>query len=399
MRSAYLLKVDPAENRNVFFQMAEMPNGKIECKTGRVGATPFRKMFPVKLWNKVYDARIKEGFVDKTTIYTDMTDDDAKKKDMFDSIKDTDVRSFFRTIVSAAKEKVKKEYSVSMKSVTDSMIKDAEKILSLMEETDDVESFNRCLEKLFFTIPRQMYDVKMHLAPERSSKEDLLEIVKREREILFLASSESIGEKKAEGKSEDTDFFEIYGLDARRCTAEEEKNIKAHMDRHSAPRFKKAYRVVNNATEERFRKWCRRHGVEKKDIHFFYHGSKNFLIWPIMKMGLILNPNAPITGKMFGFGLYFANKAIKSVGYTSLTGSIWAKGSSKTGYLFVYKVAYKNAKHVQKWSHEMSGYTKKHIAPYDALFAHGGADLKNDEIIIYDEAQATIQYVIELEAA
>ena len=116
-------------------------------------------------------------------------------------------------------------------------------------------------------------------------------------------------------------------------------------------------------------------------------------------MGLILNPNAPITGKMFGFGLYFANKAIKSVGYTSLTGSIWAKGSSKTGYLFVYKVAYKNAKHVQKWSHEMSGYTKKHIAPYDALFAHGGADLKNDEIIIYDEAQATIQYVIELEAA
>lgn len=398
LRAVYLLKIDVDENHNVFFQMAEMPDGKIECKTGRIGATPFPKKYPARLWDKLYQQHIDDGFIDKTEVYGDMTASKTdRKKDIFDSIKDADVRGFFRAIVSTAKEKVKKEYSVSMRNVTPSMIKDAEDIINLMEKTDDVSVFNTYLKKLFFTIPRQMFDVKEHLAPIDASKKDLLEIVKKEREILFLASSEAESEK-IEKENDSEDFFEKYGIEARRCTKEEEENIKSHMDRYSVPKFKKAYRVVNKKTEKRFNNWCKRHGAGKKDIHFLYHGSKNFLIWPILLMGLVLNPNAPITGKMFGYGLYFANKAIKSVGYTSLLGSIWAKGGSRTGYLFVYKVAYKNPKHVQHWQHEMTSYTKEKIAPYDALFAHGGADLKNDEIIVYDEAQATIQYIIVLEA-
>ena len=38
------------------------------------------------------------------------------------------------------------------------------------------------------------------------------------------------------------------------------------------------------------------------------------------------------------------------------------------------------------------------IKPYDALHAHKGRSLKEDEIIVYNQAQVTIQYVIELAA-
>ena len=44
----------------------------------------------------------------------------------------------------------------------------------------------------------------------------------------------------------------------------------------------------------------------------------------------------------------------------------------------------------------MSSLNTHSIRPYDALYAHAGADLLNDEIIIYGEQQSTIQYLIEL---
>ena len=115
----------------------------------------------------------------------------------------------------------------------------------------------------------------------------------------------------------------------------------------------------------------------------------------IMSEGLKLNPKAPITGKMFGHGLYFAPRAKKSINYTSISGSYWAKGSNDQAFLAVFKVAYKNQKDVMTWEPYMS--SLRNIRPHDALFAHAGTSLVNDEIIVYDEHQVTLQYLIELE--
>lgn len=72
-------------------------------------------------------------------------------------------------------------------------------------------------------------------------------------------------------------------------------------------------------------------------------------------------------------------------------------GNSLQAFLAVYKVVYHNQMDVSVWSAEMPGYTKSKIAPYDAVFAHKGITLFNDEVIIYDENQITVQYLIELE--
>ena len=45
----------------------------------------------------------------------------------------------------------------------------------------------------------------------------------------------------------------------------------------------------------------------------------------------------------------------------------------------------------------MTGYTAKKIAPHDAVFAHAGDSLVNDEIIVFREAQVTLQYIIEVQ--
>jgi len=124
----------------------------------------------------------------------------------------------------------------------------------------------------------------------------------------------------------------------------------------------------------------------------------NINFWSILCTGLKLRPNAPITGKMFGHGIYFAPLARKSIGYTSLDGSYWAKGSSSEGYLAVFKVAYKKPWDV--YSHE-GFFTKLHYDDvakrgFDAMFAHAGKMLRNDEVIVYREEQCTVRYLIKL---
>ena len=51
---------------------------------------------------------------------------------------------------------------------------------------------------------------------------------------------------------------------------------------------------------------------------------------------------------------------------------------------------------VYEWEQKMGFF--HNVLPHDALYAHAGYDLVNDEVIIYNEDQATLQYLIELEA-
>jgi len=100
---------------------------------------------------------------------------------------------------------------------------------------------------------------------------------------------------------------------------------------------------------------------------------------------------------MFGDGIYFADKAIKSLGYTSLKGSYWASGSSNRGFLAIFKVHMGNSLVIKKygsWCHELSEEYLKKKGRYDSVFAKGGADLRNDEMIVYNSGQCTVSYLV-----
>lgn len=100
---------------------------------------------------------------------------------------------------------------------------------------------------------------------------------------------------------------------------------------------------------------------------------------------------------MFGHGLYFATRAKKSIGYSSLKGRYWSGGTSLTGFLAVYKVAYKNPFNVYRHTPEYKLFTKEnvHRLGADAIFASKDQGmLVNDEVVVYDDKQATIRYLI-----
>ena len=110
---------------------------------------------------------------------------------------------------------------------------------------------------------------------------------------------------------------------------------------------------------------------------------------------LDINPNALTAGKMFGNGTYFANKAKKSMRYTDLPGQNNVHATSgETAYLSVFKVVYKNAMDIYHWQNEYTrlNYRALNVKGYDAVFAHGGVDLVNDEIIVSELPERTALY-------
>ena len=239
-----------------------------------------------------------------------------------------------------------------------------------------------------------MSDVQAMLA---DSVSDFERIIAREEELWEILKNKvaQVEKERISAAGDQKTLLEEWGISIRPCSDSEEHQIISHLTSESASYFKRAFRVNNHFTDKQYERYVKETGAK---THYLYHGSRNTNYIGILTEGLRLHPDAIITGKMFGSGLYFANRAKKSIGYTDTKGSVWAKGTRAQSYLAVYKVAYKHARHVEVWDSSLSLLTKGKLGEYDALFAHKGQSLVNDEIIIYDERQSTIQYLIELQS-
>lgn len=159
--------------------------------------------------------------------------------------------------------------------------------------------------------------------------------------------------------------MDMLGITIRECTYGENQQILKHLGKESQKYFKRAFRVQNIQTERRFYEWMSENGYTKKDIHCYFHGSKNQNYLGLLSEGPLLNPDAPITGKMFGYGIYLAPRAKKSINYTDISGSVWAKGKKHRAYLAVYKTAciYQKYEYISRLMMQSVSVTGKNCLP------------------------------------
>ena len=279
---------------------------------------------------------------------------------------------------------------ITYTEVSSKMISAAQKIINNIGLQQSMEAVNDLLKKLYVIIPRKMKNVSDYLIADMKQIGDVIE---REQELLDIMASQV---DDLDNSNDKKTILEANGLSVKLVESDKEiDQIKSHMGEQKS-HFIKAFRIKNKKTDENFLKWCKDNNISKTDVHFYYHGSKNENYWGILKDGQKLNPNASVCGKMFGYGLYYANKAKKSMNYTSISAR-WRSGIENRGYLAVFKVAYKNPLHVSMFEMWMTNIrTSKDINGHDAVFAHGGLSLINDEIVIYNENQVTLCYLIEI---
>lgn len=124
-----------------------------------------------------------------------------------------------------------------------------------------------------------------------------------------------------------------------------------------------------------------------------FHGTRTENVVGISKNGLLIRPsNAVITGAMYGNSLYMAKNSTKSINYTSIKSSYWAKGGDSKAFLFLVDCALGN----QVIARGPSNYTKKSISPKHSVWAKSNkSGVINDEFMLYNTNQHNIRYIIE----
>ena len=401
IRPTYLIFVS-ADNHNKFYNA--FPEGnEFRVEYGRVNSTCTTIRYPISKWNSTLNSKIKKGYKDITDLKSDLVQEvSASNSDMtYKEIENMVIRNIVNELQRLAKETVKKNYTVAASAVTQAMVDKAQNIIDDLSKNDySVDAFNKKLIELFAVIPRNMSKVNNHLINDKS---DMAKKLKEEQDLLDVLAGQVYVKPDApvvtETEKKQMTILEELGLEFEEVDDEDVKLIKKLMN-ESKDKFKKAWKVKNLATQARFDKFVADNDIT--DTRLLFHGSRSENFWSIIKTGLVLRPtNAIITGKMYGYGIYFAPKCQKSIGYTSLSGSYWAGGSANKAYMAIFEIAYGKPYDVYTFDSKYYdlNYDKlqKFCCGANCLHAHADRGmLRNDEIVVYKEEQITIKYLIEI---
>ncbi len=404
LRTAKLIMVT-ANNNNKYYEMKENNDGTFSVVYGRVGGKGSKGTYPVSQWNKKYNEKVRKGYKDQTHLFAETAEDTIEFEDISDEL----VEALIKELMAFAKKSISNNYNVTADQVTKKQVDQAQKLLdSLVKKTKmkmDVSAYNKILLDLFQVIPRKMSKVNDHLIELPKTRQEVTAIkqmlAEEQATLDVMRGQVEMNEKQktATEKKEKINLLQAMGLEVE--SVKDKKTIKSikELMQDKSDKFKQAYKVTNIRSQAEFDKFIKT--VKNDKLELFWHGSRNENWMSIMETGLVLRPaNAVITGKMFGYGLYFADKFQKSLNYTSLRGSYWANGTANKGYLALYDVHVGEQLNIQKhqsWCYELNEKKlKARGAQYDSLFAKGGADLINNEYIIYKQQQCTIRYLVEV---
>lgn len=402
---AYLVMVTSNANNNKFYKMTQVgESDSFMVDYGRIGNTSSQSCsYSMSQWNKKYNEKVRKGYVDQTRLYA---------KEMikvnttgFKPIENPSISAIVYRLQVMAKETIDTNYTVASTSVTQAMIKEAQGLidgLSLFLNGMSLDEFNKRLLELFTVIPRKMHSVSSYLA---SRVPDFDRIIQREQDLLDVMAGQVNQNDAEEEEIEDVadgdskTILEAMGIEFENVDKDDIIKIKDAMSDTSG-KFVAAWRVKNLRTQGKFDKFVADNNV--KDIKLLFHGSRNENFWSIINNGLMIRPaNAIRTGSMFGNGIYFAPRARKSLGYTSLENSYWARGNSKTGFMLLNEVAYGVSYDVYDFESRLGSFNYKMLQQAKngahCLHAHASQGmLRNDEIVVYKEDQVTVKYLIEL---
>jgi poly [ADP-ribose] polymerase len=356
------------------------------------------------LWESKLREKIRKGYKDQTYLFAQ----ESSIKDQL-SIADNQVQKLVESLMRYARQSIFTNYAVTADQVTRQQVEEAQALLDTLVEMINpkmnIKAFNISLLALYQVIPRKMSNVNDHLVTKGKNRkldiEKTEKLIAEEQAVLDVMRGQvEVNEKQKQPKAEPMTLLEAMGLQI-----EPEKDAKAiqtikKMMGKDAHLFRQAYKVVNIRTQQAFDGFIAK--AKNKTVKLFWHGSRNENWLSILKAGLVLRPsNAVITGKMFGYGLYFADKFKKSLNYTSLTGSYWAGGNQQRAFISLYDVHTGNQMKVlrhKSWCYDLTETKLKARRPdCDSLFAKGGADLINNEYIVYNQAQCTIRYLVEVQ--
>lgn len=396
--TVYLVMVNPEHNNYKFYKLEDCGGGQVLATYGRIGASSSEVFgerthyYPKHMYYIKLAEKLAKGYKDMSDVYLveDAKDASEPSEKTTNSVDGNSPAVKLYNTLKAYSRHVIRESCISS-NVTKSMVEKTRELLSeLYAITDDVDKFNTQLLKILEVSPRRVYKVSDLLAKGVSDFEN---IVNRE-DSLLMAMEAVAGSASDKSHKAKIDGFDMLGVKVHYATEKQREEVLKHLNDTLRPKVRNIYRVIAKRQKERFNKYLEDNHIRK--VKQLWHGSRNENWLSIVSNGLMLRPNAVITGKMFGDGIYFAPSPSKSWGYTSSYGSYWARGTSDTAFMGLYACAIGTPLDVT-CAHRYDQTYLKSIGK-NCVHAHAGTQLRNDEIVFYDEAAILLNYIVEFDA-
>ena len=401
----YLVMVNADHNNYKFYRLKQpVIGGDITASWGLIGARAGEMwsekscQYPADMFWVKYFEKTSKGYEDKSDFYIEKPVETADtkpevkeekkkrgrpRKNPLPVVNEMSIK-LYALLKSFSRTAVKEQTTVTV--VTQAMIDESKRLLGEIYKTTTVNDFNELLLQLLAVAPRKVSNVSSLLARSNS---DFPKIISREESLVdALEALVPASSKKVTSASVD-ESFDARNIEVFIATDKQKEQVMRHLPDDLQSKVKNVYRVIPKEQEKKFKKYLETHHIET--VKQFWHGSRNENWLSIIINSLLLKPNAVITGKMFGNGIYFAPKASKSWNYTSYHNTYWAKGNSSTAFMGLYATAYGIPLDCTCSHH----YTKSELGDKNCVHAHAGSQLRNDEIIFYDEAAVLLQYVVE----
>lgn len=394
----FLTCVDPEKNAYKFYKLSSMGD-MFRASYGRMGQMKGQLFgersydYPLSMFWIKYFEKISKGYVDRSEIYLDnrkeartgscTTGEEASSKSNTASV------SLFTKLKNLAKKAV--EQAQVKVPITQAILDYSHAALEKMKAAETVDEFNSILLDLISVLQRPVRTgdgtgVKRLMATDKS---DFLKIISREDDLIQAMEGTFYGKPHAQNG----EGFARYGIEVYEATEKQKKQVMAQLSDSLKGKVKNVYRVIPQEQQKAFDEYLRTHKIKK--VKQLWHGSRNQNWLSIAINSLKLRPDAIITGKMFGDGIYFAPSSMKSWNYTSYRGTSWAGGNSDVAYMGLYATAYGTPYDVHTWSTTRDFQQEMMDHGANCVHAHAGSMLRNDEIVYYSEAAMVLNYIVE----
>ncbi len=402
-KPTYLVMVT-ANNNNKYYKMIPESNDTFTVEFGRIGANPQRSSYSMSQWNKKYNEKIKKGYIDQSDLMEDLIEEVNDSNSDYKEIENSEIKKIVDRLQNMAHTSVQKNYKVGADKVTQAMVDKAqEKIdeIATNSTSTTVNKFNNDLVELFAIIPRKMKNVNDWLAKDLNSIGD---IIQREQDLLDVMKGQvfqkTVIDNDVNNTKSSKTILETLGLVIDEVTDTDMDKIK-NIFGSNASNIVNAWKVTNLKTQDKFDKYIKDHNIS--EIKYLLHGSGNANWWSIISNGLNIRPaNAASHGRMLGNGIYLANDVEKSRTYTSR--SSWTYKSEPTGFIGIMETAYGKPYDINAFDSKYYSYNydklRNACPDADCIHAHKGmntgwCNLRYDEIVVYNEEQCTINYIVE----
>ena len=386
-KKCYLTCVHPESNNYKAYEI-ETKGDKIVCRYGSIDDMSNGKARTVEYksdlyWVRYYE-KLSKGYIDQSEILYD----DEKEQNTTEQ-KHSFSHSLYEELYRYSKQMVGDILLNPMK-VTKRQIEECRKLWNQLGQQTDVKGFNKVLERLVVLSPRKRRPLQDDVAEYfANDKSDFTHIIDFEDNLINAMEGTIAGTKNSSIENEQALPILIEADDEVRV------DILATLPPDIAKRVEVVYKVIDIKRQQQFDLYCHKRKIT--NIQKLWHGSKNENWLSIIQHGLLLNPNATITGKMFGNGIYFAPNPKKAYGYTSCMGSYWAKGIANCGFMGLYDTAVGKPHYSTTWGASAEAETKR--LDKDCLYAKKGTmGLYNDEVVFYDEKAVCLSYLIKIKS-